>query len=157
MTLCWIVIRYMTPLLVLPMLGHDFRQDTLLQNAANRTDIMSSEEIITRIKDRISQKSAEVRSVFQKYDKRHRGKISKTLFREVSVPFFSVAHCTNSRCISLFTVPAPGGFRLHCVQRTVSRTVLQTSVPRRAYDLYWLCEELWGPSHGRVCRGPAED
>lgn len=52
-------------------------------HAFNRTGTMSAEEVIARLKDRLSQHHAGVRKAFRNFDKRGRGKISKKVFRQV--------------------------------------------------------------------------
>jgi Ca2+-binding EF-hand superfamily protein len=61
-----------------------------LEHATNRTELMSTDEILTRLRDRISQQTPAFRSAFHKYDRRRRGKISKRVFREVRPPLLHV-------------------------------------------------------------------
>lgn len=49
-----------------------------------RTNEMSAEEVITRLKDRIAQHSQEFRHAFIAYDRRGKGSVSKRDFRQVS-------------------------------------------------------------------------
>jgi len=53
--------------------------------AQNRTVEMSAEEVITRLKDRISQHSIEFRHAFLNYDRSGKGTVTKSDFRQVSV------------------------------------------------------------------------
>lgn len=52
--------------------------------ALDKTDHMSADEIIARLKDKAFQKSSVIRSVFLKYDVKKTGKITKKNFRQVT-------------------------------------------------------------------------
>ncbi|XP_046566155.1 EF-hand calcium-binding domain-containing protein 6-like [Haliotis rubra] len=67
--------------------GQRARQQMAEVHAFNRTGTMSAEEVITRLKDRLSQHHAGVRKAFLNFDKRGRGRISKKVFRQVLITF----------------------------------------------------------------------
>ena len=54
-------------------------------NAQIRTVGMSADELIVRLRDKFSQRNTEIRAAFKKYDKKGKGKVSKKIFREVSI------------------------------------------------------------------------
>ena len=51
--------------------------------ALDRTEGMPLEEILARLRDRMSQETAVIRKSFLKYDARKKGKVSKKDFRKV--------------------------------------------------------------------------
>ncbi|KAL8588470.1 hypothetical protein ACOMHN_054049 [Nucella lapillus] len=59
------------------------RQRVIDENAALRTNNMSAEEVIIRIKDKLSQLTPEIRKAFLAFDKRGKGRITKRQFREI--------------------------------------------------------------------------
>ena len=60
-----------------------FRQRLIDENAFARTNVMSAEEVIIRIKDKMSQLTPEIRKAFLACDKKGKGRITKRQFREV--------------------------------------------------------------------------
>ena len=65
----------------------DFRLHNIQVNALNRTTLMNADEVIIKLKDRMAQKSSNLRDNFLRYCKDRRGKLSKREFRQVSPPF----------------------------------------------------------------------
>ena len=53
------------------------------QNLLDRNAFMSAEEILIRLRDRLSQHKKSIREAFLAFDKKNTGKISKKHFREV--------------------------------------------------------------------------
>lgn len=64
-----------------------YRNNKIAGMAHGRTNEMSADEVITRLKDRIAQHSQEFRHAFLSYDRRGKGSISKKDFRQVLVSF----------------------------------------------------------------------
>ena len=56
--------------------------------AQERTDSMTPEEVIVRVRDRLSQHATKIRQAFLEFDKQKKGKISKKVFRQVRSLFF---------------------------------------------------------------------
>ncbi|XP_023929939.1 EF-hand calcium-binding domain-containing protein 6 [Lingula anatina] len=67
----------------------DLQERQALENKANldRTNAMTPEEVIVRLKDRMAQHNQEIRRSFLSFDKKGKGKISKKSFREVLSSF----------------------------------------------------------------------
>ena len=61
----------------------NFRQEAADQNAGDKTSLMSVDEIIVRLKDRMVQHKTSIRKAFQFYDTSGKGKIRKKDFRQV--------------------------------------------------------------------------
>ena len=69
-------------------------------NAVARTNVMSADEVIIRIKDKMSQSTPEIRKAFLALDKRGKGRIAKRQFREVGWTFsHSVVHSMLYFCL----------------------------------------------------------
>ncbi|KAH3735163.1 hypothetical protein DPMN_041624, partial [Dreissena polymorpha] len=64
-----------------------YRHSKITGIAYNRTSEMTAEEVVTRLKDRISQHSQEFRHAFLAYDRRGKGTVSKKSLREVLLSF----------------------------------------------------------------------
>lgn len=67
---------------------HPHRQDQMLMNQYDRSNQMTANEVIVRLKDIMSRTSTSLHKSFLKYDKQNKGQISKKQFREVSVRVF---------------------------------------------------------------------
>ncbi|XP_072165535.1 EF-hand calcium-binding domain-containing protein 6-like isoform X2 [Diadema setosum] len=65
----------------------DSRLHQIQVNALNRTTLMNADEVILKLKDRMSQKSSKVRANFLRYCKDRRGKLTKREFRQVIQSF----------------------------------------------------------------------
>ena len=52
-------------------------------NAVTRTNMMTADEVIIRVKDKLSQLTPEIRKAFLAFDKKGKGRITKRQFREV--------------------------------------------------------------------------
>ena len=64
---------------------------------------MSAEEVIIRIKDKMSQLTPEIRKAFLSLDKKGKGRITKRQFREVGdFCFFVVKNLEQNDCYFLF-------------------------------------------------------
>ncbi|XP_070189620.1 EF-hand calcium-binding domain-containing protein 6-like [Littorina saxatilis] len=59
------------------------RQQMIDDNAVSRTHEMTAEEVIIRIKDKMSQHTSEIRKAFLSCDKKGKGRITKRQFREI--------------------------------------------------------------------------
>ena len=71
------------------------------ENAFARTNVMSAEEVIIRIKDKMSQLTPEIRKAFLALDKKGKGRITKRQFREVGYMFLS-KNLNAIFCLSVF-------------------------------------------------------
>ena len=60
------------------------RHEQLMNNLQERITNLSSEEILTRLRDHIAQQTPVIRNAFMKYDRNNKGKISKKDFKTVS-------------------------------------------------------------------------
>ena len=61
-----------------------FRNTKIFGNAHGRANEMTADEVIMRLKDRMSQHSQQFRQSFLAYDRRGKGLVSKRDFRQVS-------------------------------------------------------------------------
>lgn len=59
------------------------RQQMIDENAILRTNMMSADEVIIRMKDKMSQLTPEIRKAFLACDKKGKGRITKRQFREI--------------------------------------------------------------------------
>ncbi|XP_041351388.1 EF-hand calcium-binding domain-containing protein 6-like [Gigantopelta aegis] len=66
---------------------HYKRSDLVDEHLSGRCSMMTAEEVISRLKDRMIQHDTEIRNTFLTYDKKRRGKVSKRVFREVLADF----------------------------------------------------------------------
>ncbi|KAK3098848.1 hypothetical protein FSP39_023679 [Pinctada imbricata] len=65
------------------MHNHMSRNNRTNRRIQGRTENMSVEEVITRLKDRMSQHKVQIRQAFLSFDKSGRGRVTKRNFREV--------------------------------------------------------------------------
>ena len=63
-----------------------FRATRVNRRAQNRTNTMTADEVITRLKDRMSQHKVQIRQAFLSFDKTGKGRVNKKNFREVRFP-----------------------------------------------------------------------
>lgn len=60
-----------------------YRATRVNRRAQNRTNTMTADEVITRLKDRMSQHKVQIRQAFLSFDKSGKGRVTKKNFREV--------------------------------------------------------------------------
>jgi Ca2+-binding EF-hand superfamily protein len=53
------------------------------RRAQNRTNTMTADEVIVRLKDRMSQHKVQIRQAFLSFDKSGKGRVTRRHFREV--------------------------------------------------------------------------
>nr|XP_022292188.1 EF-hand calcium-binding domain-containing protein 6-like isoform X2 [Crassostrea virginica] len=63
--------------------NHIVRATRVNRRAQNRTNTMTADEVITRLKDRMSQHKVQIRQAFLSFDKTGKGRVNKKNFREV--------------------------------------------------------------------------
>ena len=72
------------------------RSDLIDEHLSGRCSLMTAEEVVSRLKDRMIQHNTEIRNTFLSYDKKRRGKVSKRVFREVCQQHsFFFLFCSN--------------------------------------------------------------
>lgn len=70
-----------------------YRATRVNRRAQNRTNTMTADEVITRLKDRMSQHKVQIRQAFLSFDKSGKGRVTKKNFREVR--FWSTKNYSN--------------------------------------------------------------
>jgi len=61
-----------------------YRQLRNVQRAKSKTDGMSADEVIVRLRDRMNQHKTQIRQAFLSFDKSGKGRVYKRTFREVN-------------------------------------------------------------------------
>ena len=80
-----------------------FRQEAADQYAGDKTSLMSIDEIIVKLKDRMVQHKTSIRKAFQSYDPSWKGKIKKKDFRQVKFKYF---YCYEIRVVAVAAAAA---------------------------------------------------
>ena len=82
--MCWLICLNIAFITISPKLIFVYRNTKIFGVAHGRANEMTADEVITRLKDRMSQHSTQFRQAFLSYDRRGKCLVSKRDFRHVS-------------------------------------------------------------------------